>query len=48
MRSRGFTFEIGMLGQNGLYINDPRESHVLRALLDSVLLRSGVHQFHVS
>jgi hypothetical protein len=26
------TFEIGMLGQYGLDINDPQESHVLRAL----------------
>ena len=26
------TFEIGMLGQHGLDINDPRETHVLRAL----------------
>ena len=26
------TFEIGMLGQCGLDINDPQESHVLRAL----------------
>ena len=26
------TFEIGMLGKYGLDINDPQESHVLRAL----------------
>ena len=26
------TFEIGMLGKYGLDINDPHESHVLRAL----------------
>ena len=27
-----FDFEIGMLGKYGLDINDPQESHVLRAL----------------
>ena len=32
MRSRGFTFEIGMLGQHELDINDPKEMHVLQAL----------------
>jgi hypothetical protein len=26
------TFEIGMLGRHGLDINDPKETHVLRAL----------------
>jgi hypothetical protein len=30
--TRKITFEIGMLGQYGLDINDPRETHVLRAL----------------
>ncbi|VVB63112.1 Uncharacterised protein [uncultured archaeon] len=29
---REITFEIGMLGQYGLDINDPKETHVLRAL----------------
>lgn len=29
---REITFEIGMLGRHGLDINDPRETHVLRAL----------------
>ena len=29
---REIAFEIGMLGQHGLDINDPRETHVLRAL----------------
>ncbi|MBN1236654.1 MAG: hypothetical protein JW999_11515 [Methanotrichaceae archaeon] len=29
---REVTFEIGMLGKYGLDINDPQESHVLRAL----------------
>ena len=29
---REITFEIGMLGQYGLDINDPQETHVLRAL----------------
>jgi tetratricopeptide (TPR) repeat protein len=29
---REISFEIGMLGQHGLDINDPRETHVLRAL----------------
>ena len=29
---REIAFEIGMLGQYGLDINDPREMHVLRAL----------------
>jgi hypothetical protein len=29
---REISFEIGMLGQYGLDINDPQESHVLRAL----------------
>ena len=29
---REITFEIGMLGQYGLDINDPEETHVLRSL----------------
>jgi hypothetical protein len=29
---REIAFEIGMLGQHGLDINDPKETHVLRAL----------------
>ena len=29
---REITFEIGMLGRHGLDINDPQETHVLRAL----------------
>jgi hypothetical protein len=31
-RSRRSPFEIGMLGQYGLDINDPKSSHVLRSL----------------
>jgi hypothetical protein len=31
-RIQEITFEIGMLGKYGLDINDPQESHVLRAL----------------
>lgn len=34
---REIAFEIGMLGQYGLDINDPQESHVLRALPGRVL-----------
>jgi len=33
---REITFEIGMLGKYGLDINDPQESHVLRALPERV------------
>jgi hypothetical protein len=29
---RVISFEIGMLGRHGLDINDPKETHVLRAL----------------
>jgi len=31
-KSRRIAFDIGMLGQHGLDINDPQESHVLRKL----------------
>jgi hypothetical protein len=44
---REIAFEIGMLRQFELDINDTKESHVLRALPGEGLLGTGAHLHHV-